>query len=524
MGPEPTEDLDPIRDLPLYALQRTPWDIDPEIDVGMEQKEDPFFGPMITYLQENTLPTDFEKAKEISTESPKYQVVANRLYYCTNDRRDQPRLLLAIPEKLRYSVFEFLHSDPTAGHLGTQKTTDKIGERYYWPNFREDILTWVKQCDPCAMKKNPPKTHRAPLVPVQPLGRFQCWALDIHGPMPVTEDGYKYLAIFMEYSTRYPEAFPIRDVTAQTMADLFIRKIVCRYGVPMELLTDQGAQLTSEMMKYVCAKLGTLKIQTSAYHPASDGLVERFMSTLVKMLAQYMSTTQKDWSDILDYVLFAYRTSVQSSLKESSHFLVFGCDALIPIDSALGLPNPAYVDQPESKVEFIQRMNQAWQLAAGNLEKSQQKQKRNYDQKLNLPEYRCQDLVWIYTPSVKKGRSPKLSHLWHGPFRILKITGPIAWVRPANNPRGITKWVHFNGMKPCHSTCLIPLIQATDEEPFSSSVMLPASTGETPSEDAGQHVTTSLAGTAADPEKSQNTADHPYQKLPTVAHRVSKTK
>ncbi|MCP4602417.1 MAG: DDE-type integrase/transposase/recombinase [Proteobacteria bacterium] len=380
-GPEPTEDLDPLRDLPLYVLPRTPWEIDPDLNLGKEQREDPFFGPMITYLEEDILPTDYEKAKVISTESPKYQLIANCLYYYTNDRRNQLRLVLAIPEKLRYPVFEFLHSVPTAGHLGTQKTTDKIAERYYWPSFREDILTWVQQCDPCAMKKNPPKTVRAPLVPVRPLGRFQRWALDIHGPMPTTEAGYKYLAVFMEYSTRYPEVFPVRDITAQTMADLFIRKIVCRYGVPLELLTDQGAQLISEMVKYVCAKLGTVKLQTSAYHPSSDGMVERFMSTLVNMLAQYVSTTQKDWDKIIDYVLFAYRTSVQSSLKESSHYLVYGTDAMLPIDSALGLPNPTYVDQPETKVEFIQRMNQAWQLAAQNLEKSQQKQKQNYDQK-----------------------------------------------------------------------------------------------------------------------------------------------
>ncbi len=172
-GPEPSEDFDPLKDLPLYILSRTPWDIDPDLDLGKEQKEDPFFGAMITYLQEDTLPPNFEKAKEISRESSKYQIISNRLYYGTNDRRDQPRLLLAIPEKLQYPVFEFLHADPTAGHLGTQKTTNKIAERYYWPSFREDTRTWIQQCDPCAMKKNPPKTTRTPLVPIRPLAKFQ---------------------------------------------------------------------------------------------------------------------------------------------------------------------------------------------------------------------------------------------------------------------------------------------------------------------------------------------------------------
>ncbi len=342
--------------------------------------------------------------------------------------------------------------------------------------------------------------------------------------MPVTENGHKYLAVFMEYCTRYPEVFPIRDITAQTMADLFIRKIVCRYGVPLELLTDQGTQLTSEMMKYICAKLGTVKIQTSPYHAMSDGLVERFMDTLVKMLAQYVSTTQKDWSNVLDYVLFAYRTSVQSSLKETAHFLMFGTDAQLPLDSALGLPNPSYVDQPEPKIDFVQCMNQAWELAAQNLEKAQNKQKQNYKQKLHLPQYQCQDLVWVYTPSVKKGRSPKLAHLWHGPFHILKISGPIAQVRPVNNPKGLTKWVHFNRIKPCRSACLVPLVQEVLAESSSSSAPLPAPIDETLPSEVTLPLPNPSSNKKATTKKESPPAENPHPPQPAVAHRRKKTK
>ena len=121
----------------------------------------------------------------------------------------------------------------------------------------------------------------------------------------------------MDYLTEWPEVFATSDQSATTIAKLLIEQIVSRHGVPSEILSDRGRAFLSGLMKEVEQLLGFHKANTSAYHPQTDGLVERFNRTLTTMLAKTVEKGGKDWDQHLPFVLFAYRASQQQSTQES---------------------------------------------------------------------------------------------------------------------------------------------------------------------------------------------------------------
>ena len=134
----------------------------------------------------------------------------------------------------------------------------------------------------------------------------------------------------MDYLTKWPEAFAMKDQTALTIAMIFTEQIVSQHGVPRELLSDRGPAFLSKVFLGVCAVLGTKKVNTTAYHPQTDVLVERFNRTLIDMLAKRVAPATHEWDELLPFCLFAYRAMLQASTGESPFRLLYGRDPQLP--------------------------------------------------------------------------------------------------------------------------------------------------------------------------------------------------
>ena len=157
----------------------------------------------------------------------------------------------------------------------------------------------------------------------------------------------------MDYLTKWPEVFATSDQTALTIARLLVEHVISRYGVPTELLSDRGPAFLSHLLEDVCVLMGTKKVNTTAYHPQTDGLVEQFNRTLTDTLAKTVEKEGRDWDMRLPYVLFAYRASPQESSHESPFFLLHGRDPRLPTEVALTPPPPkTEVDLMEYKAEL----------------------------------------------------------------------------------------------------------------------------------------------------------------------------
>ena len=190
------------------------------------------------------------------------------------------------------------------------------------------------------------------------------------------------------------------------MAKLLVENVVCRHGVPAQLLSDRGAVFLSQLMKEVCEVLGVKKVNTTAYHPQIDGLVERFNRTLTSMLSKKVQEDGSDWDLHLPYVLFAYRASIQESTEESPFFLLHGRDPRLP--SALKMEVSqlrSEIDLETYKGELMAGLIEAWKLAKKHVQQAQKVQNKYYDRKTKEPTYREGDRVFVYMPKEKANKA-----------------------------------------------------------------------------------------------------------------------
>ena len=138
-------------------------------------------------------------------------------------------------------VLQECHDSPSGGHLAMTKTLEKIRSRFYWPGQHKDVEDWCKGCEMCASRKSPSiQKRQAPLqsnITGCPLQRV---AMDILGPLPLASRGNKYVLVVGDYFTKDVEAYPMPNMEAGTVAELFVSCFVCHFGVPDVLHTDQG--------------------------------------------------------------------------------------------------------------------------------------------------------------------------------------------------------------------------------------------------------------------------------------------
>ena len=313
---------------------------------------------------------------------------------------------LVVPNELKSDVFKLCHENFTGSHLGEKKTWIKLNNRFYWPNSCKDTINYVQSCEHCAKMKNPPP-NRANLNPITDFEKpFDKVAIDIL-ELTRTNSGNKYVVVFSDYLTKWAEAFPIRDMSAETIAKIFINKIVTRHSAPSELLSDQGANFMSNLIKSVCEYFRINKINTSPYNPKCDGLVERFNKTLCQMLASYCNSNQTNWDLYLPLVLFAYRTSQQTTSKESPFTLLYGREPRLPSD--LDSFNNHYCPN-----KFFENLHESWLEAKRHIMKQAEENKRIYDNKYlkDPPVYTEGESVRIKNPATKIGLKKKIRNDW----------------------------------------------------------------------------------------------------------------
>uniref|UniRef100_A0A9J8BEK1 Gypsy retrotransposon integrase-like protein 1 n=1 Tax=Cyprinus carpio carpio TaxID=630221 RepID=A0A9J8BEK1_CYPCA len=239
-------------------------------------------------------------------------VVQNGLLYCVAQRRGEEKTLLVVPRSKVQTVLELAHAHPMAGHLGAQNTAQRIRDRFHWPGLEGDVKRYCQACPTC-QRTSPHTPPPSPLIPLPIIEvPFERIGMDLVGPLPKSARGHEHILVIVDYATRYPEAIPLRKATAKNIAqELFL--LSSRVGLPAEILTDQGTPFMSRIMADLCKLLKVRQIRTSVYHPQTDGLVERFNKTLKQMLRRVVAEDQRDWDQMIPYVLFGIREVPQAS-------------------------------------------------------------------------------------------------------------------------------------------------------------------------------------------------------------------
>ena len=250
----------------------------------------------------------------------------------------------------------------------------------------KDAEHLVKSCFECSMRKSPRNSKKAPLLPIPVEGAFDRVAVNVLGPFPPYSKGSRYIAVFSDDLTRWVEAFPVLSVEATVIARLLVDEIISRHGAPRVLLSDRGTNFLSKVVAEICKIFQIQKVNTSSYHPQTDGLVERFNSTICQSLSVYVSKNQKDWEEFIPLALFAHRTSVLDATGYPPLYdlgreprLPIDVKYLVPVADDLGTSVLDYRKRVVEKVELAQN------LARENLQRAQRKMKDYHDQKIKEP-------------------------------------------------------------------------------------------------------------------------------------------
>ena len=243
--------------------------------------------------------------------------------------------------------------------------------------------------------------------------------IDVLGPLPKSNRGNTCLLVVADYFTRFVEAYPMPNQQAETTAHTLVSEFFSRYGVCLELHSDQGRNFESELFQEVCHMLQIKKTRSTPLRPCSNGLVERFNRTLAQMIRSFIGANMLDWDVYIPLLTAAYRSTVHPATGYTPNLLFLGREVHMPID--LIYPRPRAEEPPEVH-EYVSRlrdeMEECYHSARENLRRMAEKQKRDYDTRLCEQKYERGDLVYKRHHIQKKLEVP-----WVGPYVIVRAMG-----------------------------------------------------------------------------------------------------
>jgi len=324
---------------------------------------------------------------------------------------------IVVPPPVRSQVLKFTHG--AKFHPGVTRTNEIVRNRFYWPGWRRDVYQHIMSCIDCQSvngNKGKRKQPHRKFLSGSPWQRVQ---VDFFGPLPQSTRGNRYVLVFMDQFSKWVECFAVPDSTAETATRYLAEEVVCRYGVPHELHSDQGRAFISRVLHSLCSILGIYKTQTTPYHPESDGQVERFMQFLGSNLAKLTAADQKNWDEMVPWVAFAYRSTVHAVTGFSPAEVFLGRASRLPVDLVI---NKGYLNGESSSnlLDFQRRIEAVWSSVRDKLT----------DSVNNRPKYEGRappatrllegDKVLVFDPGRRVGKCPKLQRKWKGPGAVLE--------------------------------------------------------------------------------------------------------
>jgi len=324
---------------------------------------------------------------------------------------------------LQYFFF-FFSGQFVGGHLGRDKTLQKVADNYFWVGMKKDVSNFVKACDKCC-RVNPVNIKTAP--PLNPIPvPSKVWSLvgiDIVGPLTTTESGNKYIVALTDHFSKYSEAKAIPNKSAAEVAK-FVLECICRYGPMDSLISDQGREFINEVIDYVTTALGIEHRISSPYHPQTNGQRERDNRTLKDMLVKTSNDKKDNWDEMLQSVLFAYKISIHASTKVSPFEVMF-----------VRKPKLVRQDIPKSKSnatqashEMLEQFDKSREYlnskVTDNIVKAQCHQKKNYDKRyMGMNTHPKGTMVLIKNASKIRRFGCKLEPSWLGPYKVVEDCG-----------------------------------------------------------------------------------------------------
>jgi hypothetical protein len=351
------------------------------------------------------------------------------------------RLYVPEHDQLRQDLLYWHHDVPWCAHLGIGKTLELVKRQFWWPRMDIDIKQYIDTCYKCQANKPDRRNRRVPLTSLIPPSA--CWRIigvDMIVDLPVSLGAeYNAIIVFMCHLSKMVRIIPTHtSLDAKGLAQLFIREIFPHYGMPLEIVSDRGTQWNNEFFQALCDEIGIKLKMSTAYHPQTNGLVERTNEVIATALRHFVAADQRDWPQYLPFIEFAlndmYRETIQSTAFRMNRI----CLPRNPFSALTQLVHGKIQPKSElsgwmgmSKIEDGQRTaleaHERFSWARKCVHMAKDKMKERHDR--NVVDghlYEVGQLVWlnirnisIRHPSLRQKLLPKFL----GPLKILEIIG-----------------------------------------------------------------------------------------------------
>ncbi|GJZ91538.1 reverse transcriptase domain-containing protein [Tanacetum coccineum] len=383
--------------------------------------------PLIEYPAEGTLPAETKKARTVKIKARGYTMVNGVLY-----RKSflEPWLWCVGPTQAEYMVKE-IHEGSCNMHSGPRSVVAKSTRSgYYWPTMHKDARNIIRKCDDCQTHRPVPRNPQQKLTSITSSWPFYKWGIDISGPFPEAQGKVKFLIVAIDYFTKWIEAKPVATITESQVKKFVWDNIVCRFGLPGEIISDNGKQFRDNPFKDWCEKLNIKQRFTSVKHPQTNGQVERANRSLGEGIKARLREDNRNWVEEVPHVLWAHHTMIKTSNGDTLFSLTYGTEAVIPVEIGMPSLRCAKVNQAENDEGLLLNLDileERREKAAVREARNKAKMEKYYNAKVRNTSFRPGDFVYRNNKASHAKEGGKLGPKWEGPYEVVEALGKGAY-------------------------------------------------------------------------------------------------
>jgi hypothetical protein len=409
-----------ICDFPHTATEKVAVDSLPDESLFLISTDDIWYGDIIIYLQTQTFrpALSSNERRHVHYQARHYIILNDTLYRRGIDFVFRRCLTFDEAEK----ALNDCHSGECGGHMSGYATAQKILRAgYFWPSLFTDCITTVQKCHACQTYNQKIRSH--PVVSVHP---FSKWGIDFMTCHPHSAGGHGYIIVDVDYFTKWAKVMPTFDNTGKTATLFLFNHVITRFGVPQAIITDHGSHFRNYMMSELTEKLGLCHDSSTPYYPQANGQVEAINKVLITMIRRMIGIHKTSWHTMLFLALWAYRTSVKSATGFTPFRLVYGMEAILPIECEIPslkldvelLPN-TYAE--EEHLLYLMRLDETRRDATLVIEAQKKCVNAQYDKHVKPRVFSEGDLVLLYEQYKDVLGAWKFEPMWRGPYIVSKV-------------------------------------------------------------------------------------------------------
>lgn len=332
---------------------------------------------------------------------------------------------LCVPKSERAVILSQAHNSAyTTAHAGPEKLWDALNSRFYWPKMKRDVIRYCNSCDVCQKTKPSNFNRYGRLTPNPiPLKPYESVSMDLIVNLPWSND-YNAILVVVDRMTKHAQFIPTTTgLNTAGFAALFLKHIACRFGLPLNIVTDRDPHWTSDFWRSLAKLMDVDMLLSSSHHPQHDGQTEIVNRQLEVMLRAYVANDRSTWSDWLATMEHAYNSNVHTSTGSSPYSLLYSFTPRSPLDYFLmGLKEPT-----NREIGHLMLSSKAHlESARSAMAKAQEKQAKSYNAGRRPMAFEVGDLVLVNPHSLEwiksRGEGAKLVQRWIGPFEIQQRT------------------------------------------------------------------------------------------------------